>query len=210
MQGKCGHQNATKRFCSVQTRKLQAMTPVEDLEHITVGFYGADTPFTFPIPANIEIKRIADAVNASMYQWFQIGEAYRHLLNHFRHKGCTNNARIKIFGWSWGSIAAIKLSRSLGRSELRNHEIDVFAIDPVSTLRFPSAKVPSNVTYFWNRYETHGGPVLGPLRLHGRQLTSNAKSTEQKDLNPGPKDNGINHVQIVFEVAEELIRKLRQ
>jgi len=185
------------------------MSDVDISGLVTVGFYGADTRFTFPIPANIEMKRIADAVNAPIYRCFDLWPAREYLLKYLRNKGFRNDVRIKIFGWSWGSIAAIKLSRWLGRSELRNHEIDVFTIDPVSTLHLPSANVPSNVTYFWNRYETHGGPVLGPLRLHGRQLTSNAKSTEQKDLNPGPKDNGINHVQIVFEVADELIRKLR-
>ena|SRR5436190_2778194 len=186
------------------------MIEVDNSGLVTVGFYGADTRFTFPIPANIEMKRIADAVKAPIYRCFDLWPAREYLLKYLRNKGFTNNVRIKIFGWSWGSIAAIKLSRWLGRSKLRNHEIDVFTIDPVSTLRLPSANVPSNVTYFWNRYETHGGPVLGPLRLHGRHLTSNAKSTEQNDLNPGPKDNGINHVQIVFEVADELIRKLRQ
>jgi hypothetical protein len=177
---------------------------------LTLGFYGADMRLTFPIPANIEMKRIADAVNAPIYRCFDIWPAQEYLLNQFRSKECTNNLRIKIFGWSWGGIAAVKLSRWIGRSELRNHEIEVYTIDPVSTLRLPPINVLSNVNYFWNRYETHGGPVLGPLKLHGRCLSSNAKSSEQNDLNPGPKDNGINHVQIVFEVTDELIRKLKQ
>ena len=65
MQPKCGHEG-NKGSCfgptdpdflagiHVEKRK----NVLADLEHVIVGFYGADTRFTFPIPANLETPHI--------------------------------------------------------------------------------------------------------------------------------------------------------
>ena len=140
------------------------------------------------------------------YRSLDIWDPYQYLLNYFRSGkgGCNNNEPIKIFGHSWGGISAVKLSRWLGRSELRNHEIDVYTIDPVSLLRTRPISVPSAVTYFWNRYQTTGGPVLGPIALHGRWLPSQAKVSDQKEL------FGVDHLSIVGKVKAELEQKLKE
>ena len=185
---------------------------IDDLGLVIVGFYGADTWFTFPNDGNVQMKAIADAVGAPIYRSLDIMDPYQYLLKYFHStSGCSNNNEaIKIFGHSWGGISAVKLSRWVGRSELRNHEIDVYVIDPVSTLRLPPTSVPSSVTTFWNRYQTHGkGVTIAGRPVHGRSLTSHATSSDQKDLNPGPNDNGIDHWTIIGKVKDELIGKLR-
>lgn len=157
--------------------------------------------------ANPEIKEIAQEVGAvPPYRSLDIWDPYQYLLRYFSsgNGSCNNNEPIKIFGHSRSGISAVKLSRWLGRSKLRNHEIDVYTIDPVSKLRLPPISVPSSVKYFWNRYETTGGPVLGPIALHGRWLPSHAKVSDQKEL------FNTDHVQIVFDVEAELEQKLKQ
>jgi len=185
---------------------------------IIVAFYGADYWGSGENGgANPEIRRIAEEVRsagftvAGPYRSLDIWDPYQYLLSYFRNGdgSCNDDEPIKIFGHSWGATSAVKLSRWLGRSELRNHEIDVYTIDAVHILRLPPTSVPSSVTYFWNRYQTHGGPVLGHIALHGSALVSHAKlPPDQKDLNPGPLDNGIDHLVIVRTVKVELIEKL--
>jgi hypothetical protein len=180
---------------------------------IIIAFYGADYWGSGEgSGANPEILQIAKDVGAKLppYRSLDIWDPYQYLLNYFRNgPGKCSNEPIKIFGHSWGGISAVKLSRWLGRSELRNHEIDVYTIDPVRILRLPPTSVPSNVKYFWNRYQTHGGPVLGPIALHGRKLKSYAQTSDQQDLNPGPGDNKIDHITIVGVVRAELVGKLK-
>lgn len=178
---------------------------------VTVGFYGADTPFTFPNEGNIKMKAIADELGAPIYRSLAIYPAYDYLLRYFRSKSdCDNDEPIKIFGHSWGGISAVKLARWVGRSELRHHKVIVAVIDPVPTLRLPPTSVPSNVTYFWNRYQTHGRRVtiLG-VPVHGRSLTSYAQFSTQFDLNPGPTDNLIDHWTIIDTVRGEFIGILK-
>jgi hypothetical protein len=120
-----------------------------------------------------------------------------------------NNEPIKIFGHGWGAISAVKLSRWLGRSALRNHEIDVYTIDPVSLLRTRPISVSSSVNFFWNRYETKGGPVLGSLPLHGRQPPTRARHNDQKEVDYDSDGNVLNHVTIVWAVELQLVQLLQ-
>ena len=187
------------------------LNSVDPLGLVTVGFYGADTPFTFPNEGNVKMKEIANELGAPIYRSTAIYPAYEYLLKYFRNQpGCTNDEPIKIFRHSWGGISAVKLSRWIGRSELRNHKVVVAVIDPVRTLRLPPTSVPSNVASFWNRYQTHGnGVVILGRPVHGRSLTSYAQSSDQLDLNPGPEDNGIDHFSIIEVVKPDIIRVLR-
>jgi RHS repeat-associated protein len=182
---------------------------IDGLGLIIIAFYGADYWGSGENGgANPEIRQIAADVGAvGPYRSLDIWDPYQYLLNYFRNgPGRCGNEPIKIFGHSWGCISAVKLSRWLGRSELRNHEIDVYTIDPVSLLRTRPISVPSAVTYFWNRYQTTGGPVLGPIALHGRYLPSHAKNgdSDEKEL------FGVDHLSIVGKVKAELEQKLKQ
>jgi len=191
-----------------------AVNKTDPLGLVIIAFYGAEAWGSGGNGgANSEIRRIAEEAGAKLppYRSLDIWDPYQYLLNYFRNGqgACNNNEPIKIFGHSWGGISAVKLSRWLGRSELRNHEIDVYTIDPVRLLRLPPTSVPSNVKYFWNRYQTGGGAVLGPIALHGHALTSYAQISDQLNLNPGPSEHP-DHVDIVYVVANELIGKLKQ
>ncbi len=191
---------------------------IDDLGLVIVGFYGADTWWNFPNAANKQMKEIADAVGAGdhIYRSLDIMDPYQYLLKYFLAEPGTGDCNlnptepIKIFGYSWGGISAVKLSRWLGRSSLRNHEIDVYVIDPVAKLRLPPTSVPSCVTKFSSRYETHGNTVYHGIHIHGIPLKGNPKLLpDQVDVNPGPKDNGINHVNIVRIYKAGLIKVLK-
>lgn len=187
------------------------LNAIDPLGLVTVGFYGADTPFTFPNEGNIKMKSIADELGAPIYRSLAIYPAYDYLLRYFRAKSdCNNDEPIKIFGHSWGGISAVKLARWVGRSELRHHKVIVAVIDPVSTLRLPPTSVPSNVTYFWNRYQTAGNGVYIPGFgiIHGRALTSYAQFSDQVDLNPSDPD-GLHHFSIIDAVRGEVIELMK-
>jgi len=170
-----------------------------------VGFFGAVVWGTADSdPAIKKMRAIAGSIPAPIYRSLDIMDPYRYLLKHFK-AGASPNARIKIFGHSWGGISAVKLARWIGQSELRNHEIDVYTIDPVGKLRSTEQSVPSSVSYFWNRYQTHGnGVTILGKPVHGSSLTSHAQTSDQLDLNPGPGDNGIDHYSIIDQVESEL------
>jgi RHS repeat-associated protein len=129
-----------------------AVNQTDPLGLVIIAFYGADYWGSGENGgANPEIRQIAEDVGAKLppYRSLDIWDPYQYLLNYFRNgPGRCGNEPIKIFGHSWGGISAVKLSRWLGRSELRNHEIDVYTIDPVSLLRTRLISVPSAVTYF--------------------------------------------------------------
>ncbi|MEI6394028.1 MAG: RHS repeat-associated core domain-containing protein [Verrucomicrobiota bacterium] len=185
---------------------------IDGLGLVIVGFYGANAWFSGPNEGNVKMKEIADAVGAPIYRSLDIWDPYQYLLNYFRNGSgaCNTDEPIKIFGHSWGGISAVKLSRWVGRSALRNHETDVYVIDPVSKLRLPPTSVPSNVKYFWNRYQTAGEGVYipGVGAVHGRKLTSYAQSSDQVDLNPSDPA-GIDHFTIIDAVRDQLIQLLK-
>jgi len=175
-----------------------------------VGFFGADVWGSGDSnEGNQKMRAIANSIHAPIYRSLDIWDPYQYLLNHFK-AGSSPNQPIKIFGHSWGGISAVKLARWLGRSPLRNHEIDVYTIDPVSTLRFPPKSVPSCVSYFWNRYQTAGKGVYIPGygAVHGRELTSYAQFSDQLNLNPSDPQ-GLDHFSIIDAVQGELIQKLK-
>ena len=180
-----------------------ANSPPNNLDALglmTVGFLGAEAWGGNFDEGNVTVQEIATAVGAPPpYRSTDIMDAYNKVINHFQNCNCPTEV-IKISGYSWGGASAVKLSRWLGRSSLRNHEIDVYVVDPVVSGRGWGTSVPSTVTTFWNRYETAGQGVSIPVygTVHGQALTSHAKNpADQKDLNPGPADNGIDHFSII-------------
>lgn len=171
---------------------------------IIVGFYGADVWGSHDANgANPELAYIASTVRAPIYRSLDIWDPYQYVLRTAINS--PPDEPIKIFGHSWGGVSAVKLARWLGRSVARTHEIDVYTVDPVSLLRTRPISVPSSVTYFWNRYERTGGPVLGPIALHGRWLPSNAQNGDSDEH----QVYGVDHVSIVNAVAPELVQKLK-
>ena len=183
-----------------------SVNQIDGLGLVIVGFYGAEVWGSHWDQGNVGVKEIADAVGAPPpYRSLDIWDAYQYILS---HAGC--NDPIKIFGYSWGGISAAKLSRWVGRSALRNHEIDVYTIDPVATLRFPPTSVPSSVKYFWNRYQTGGnGVTILGHPVHGRRLTSYAQTSDQVNVNPSDPA-GLDHFSIVFAEKDALISLLKQ
>ena len=175
-----------------------------------VGFFGADVWGSGDSnEGNQKMRAIANSIHCPIYRSLDIWDPYQYLLSTV--SSSSPDEPIKIFGHSWGGISAVKLARWVGRSPLRNHEIDVYTIDPVSTLRFPPTSVPSCVSYFWNRYETHGnGVTILGHPVHGTSLTSYAQTSDQLDLNPGSGDNGIDHFSIIDQVEPELMEMLKK
>jgi len=183
---------------------------------ITVGFYGADTWFTFPNEGNQKMMQIGKDVGAArMFHSLSHRRALHFLLSRLDTNGdgkydeCDEAEPIKIFGHSWGAISAAKLAGEIMSSpKFRKKDVAVLAvIDPVATLRLPPTSVPSNVVRFWNRYQTHGQRVVILGRaVHGRRLVCYAQSgcDDQIDLNPGPGDNRIDHWSIIDVVRSDL------
>jgi RHS repeat-associated protein len=185
----------------------------DSLGLITVGFYGADTWFTFPNAGNVKMQEIASRLHAPLFDSLGVGYAYRYLLANAK---CGED--IKIFGWSWGGVSAVKLARWIkDSSQFSNHSVSVVAVvDPVSKLRFPPWSVPDNVRYFWNRYETRGTGVR-PINFHGGVLFSNAAVSDEADLNRDGSQTvlyfgrlvNVNHVTILWKVENDLVNLLK-
>lgn len=106
-------------------------------------------------------------------------------------------------------------NRIKNSSELKKKGVGLAAvIDPVTTFRFGNHVVPSNVYRFWNRYQRNGDNVL-PLGLpnHGKQLAIADPSktiADQRQLDPNGRDPRIDHVSIVFIVANDFLAQFFQ
>lgn len=189
----------------------------EPADEITIGFYGADTPATFPNLGNRDMMGLGKALAAPMFRSLSTGSAFRYLeerTKQMREKQPDAKPIVRIFGHSWGAISALKLAWKIrSSSEIAGWEVALLAvIDPVSTLRLPPTSVPGNVRRFWNRYQTHGrGVTIMKQPVFGRRLECEARSgcEDQKDLNPGPGDNLIDHWTIIEEVKTEFFGLFR-
>jgi hypothetical protein len=171
-----------------------ATTPVKP---IIVGFYGADTPFTFPngfrypdgSPAgggNQTMMRIGNTLlgegfQAKTFTSLAWESAYQWLLSNLDLNGDgkydpsdgDEQRPIEIYGHSWGGITALQLAQNINTSaSFVDKDISVVAtIDPVTILRFTSGWVPGNVNFFWNRYQTDNTDIniLGLIAPRGKE-----------------------------------------
>jgi len=194
---------------------------------ITIGFYGADTWFTFPNEGNKKMMQIGQEVGAAkMFRSLSHRAAFRFLLSQLDTNGdgkydeCDKEEPIKIFGHSWGAISAVKLAREIYFSpKFKRKDIQIVAvIDPVKILRLPPFGVPNNVKTFQNWYQTKGTGVR-PFNFHGRLLPVAAGvNANQVDLNPDGSSTTtlydgtpeiINHITIIWEVEPSLVQMLK-
>ena len=180
---------------------------------ITIGFYGADTPTTFPNLGNRDMMGLGKALGAPMFRSLSTGSAFKYLEEQTKRLRSDQPDRkpiIRIFGHSWGAISAVQLAWKIkSRPDIADREVALLAvIDPVSIFRLPPTSVPGNVGRFWNRYQTHGrGVTIMKQPVFGRRLKCEMPMgcEDQKDLNPGPSDNLIDHWTIIEKVKAEFL-----
>jgi RHS repeat-associated protein len=139
------------------------------LNTIRVGFYGAGPRNLF---GNQVVSRIGAAVGADMYEQNDSTAAVAKVLREISRSG-TDQDRVRVFGYSWGGIAAIGFAQQLseagfirtggspkwpvGINLCASVKIDlVLTIDPVQWLD-PAGGVPKNVKSFVNYYQMRGG-----------------------------------------------------
>jgi len=182
---------------------------------VTIGFYGFEVWWPGKNQGNQYIHdTIAPRLGAKMFRSASDAAAERWLLQTLdKNKdgiydpNCGDDRdSIKIFGWSWGGPSAVQLAQRIKRNErFRENQIAVvFAIDPVTTAR-GNATVPSNVSRFYNAYQTKGQHARP--NLHGHRLSVDPGVwASQVDVNPDGRNTvvidgyrySVNHVTIVW------------
>jgi len=200
------------------------------LGQITIGFYGAKSTTGI---GNSKLSEINAMVGGErLFGSRSDGEAFDYLLKKLDEEKGNGDGYygdgdpeedIKIYGWSWGGITAIKLARKIKESKrfCRKAVKVLYTIDPDEFL-YANPTVPDNVISFINRYQTKGTGGE-PLDSHGerRNCEAGVGCENQKDLNetgderttkypgPGSRQEIINHHTIFFEIADEVIGKLK-
>ncbi len=208
-------------------------SPVEAVDLyglITIGFYGWDGWMPGKNDGNKAIEQINKVIADAepLFESASVSAAFKHLLKKLdsnkdgKYDFQDTQQEIRIYGWSWGGVSAVQLAEKINESpkfDCAAKQIKVVAvIDPVDTLR-TTPKVPSNVTKFWNKYQTKGPGV--PLKLHGKKIQTAPKVTsDQTDLNSTGtatttkfSSNGtpvtIDHITIIWEVGADLLLELK-
>ncbi len=93
------------------------------------------------------------------------------------------NARLVLFGWSWGGASSVKLARDLDKRGIKVHTL--FLIDPVTLGRWLSNDIPENVENFFNYYQT-------AYMFKGERFrTDEGTSSVQKNLNVNKGENRV-------------------
>ena len=217
-----------------------ANTPINAADHlglVIVGFYGADISYRWPNWGNQLLEEISGIMEVyekvlrptspwrtyPLYHSRADRQAFFDLLRYldtdkdgYYTPPCDNEETIKIFGWSWGGASAVELANRINDSDkFKKKNVGLVAvIDPVTAFRTGKHTVPGNVYRFWNRYQRNGRNVL-PLGLpnHGNQLMiadPGKTIANQRQLDPGGRIEGVDHVSIVGLVAYDFLAEFFQ
>lgn len=172
------------------------------------------------------------AVGGVLYSSKADEEAFRHLLGVLdsnrdgEYDGEDPEVDIKIYGWSWGGITAVKLARTIKESKkfsiCRKTVKVVAVIDPDTFGYATNSNVPDNVKAFYNWYQTNGTGGK-PLNSHGEYLhiddPGKTTSNFQIDYNvTGDRETFkypklvpaiISHHTLIWEVYSDVVASLR-
>jgi pimeloyl-ACP methyl ester carboxylesterase len=138
---------------------------------IVIGFVGGFVSPNDAVHSEVELanrlrREYPSGVYVQIFDNRHVGEAFKKIaeLLDTRHTGKLTddekqNARIIIYGHSWGGSAAIKLARQLGAAGIP--VLLTVQIDSVAKFHEDDSIIPSNVEAAANFYQPYG-------RLHGR------------------------------------------
>ena len=156
---------------SMGARPARAGSDSASAPAMVIGFVGGFVSPSDPVHSEVELAtRLRHAYASGVYvQVFDnrhIGEAYKKIaeLLDTSHTGKLTddekkNARIILYGHSWGGSATIKLARQLGAAGIS--VLLTVQIDSVAKFHEDDSVIPSNVEAAANFYQPYG-------RLHGR------------------------------------------
>lgn len=230
-------------YAFVMNTPLNAIDP---FGLVIVGFYGADFSYKWPNDGNLKLESISAQLASfdtvlrpakihgfppprpyPLYPSRADGEAFDDLLRYLDtnkdgdyNPPCDNKEPIKIFGWSWGGASAVELANRIkNSSKFKDKDIKVVvAIDPVTILRPSSHRVPNNVFFFANFYQSAGDTSYGGP-FHGVALPSNAKASWWWDANHNGTQMvfvpeygvnlSVNHTFIIWRVQDYVVDLLK-
>jgi pimeloyl-ACP methyl ester carboxylesterase len=156
---------------SLGTQLVHAASDSESTPAIVIGFVGGFVSPKDPVHSEVELANrlrhdYASGVYVQVFDNRHVDEAYKKIVELLdsRHAGKLTddekkNARIVIYGHSWGGSAAIKLARRLGEAGIP--VLVTVQVDSVAKFHEDDSIIPSNVRAAANFYQPYG-------RLHGR------------------------------------------
>jgi hypothetical protein len=156
---------------SFEAQPARAASDSESAPAIVIGFVGGFVSPNDAVHSEVELanrlrREYPSGVYVQVFDNRHVGEACKKIaeLLDTRHSGKMTdeqkkNARIVIYGHSWGGSAAVKLARQLGAAGIP--VLLTIQIDSVAKFHEDDSIIPSNVQAAANFYQPYG-------RLHGR------------------------------------------
>ncbi len=136
------------------------------VENIVIGFLGGFVNQENPVHAEVQLavrlrKAYPSGVDVETFEDRHVAEARRKILallsgssNTAPNAAAKQNARIVLYGHSWGGAATLELARELQRDGIP--VALTIQVDSVSRYGDNDSLIPSNVLRAANFYQTHG------------------------------------------------------
>jgi pimeloyl-ACP methyl ester carboxylesterase len=156
---------------SLGAQLAQGVSDSASAPAIVIGFVGGFVSPNDPVHREVELanrlrREYPSGVYVQVFDNRHAEEAYKKIVELLdtRHTGKLTddekkNARIVIYGHSWGGSAAIRLARQLGAADIP--VLLTVQVDSVAKFHEDDSIIPSNVEEAANFYQPYG-------RLHGR------------------------------------------
>ncbi|HXN20232.1 MAG TPA: alpha/beta hydrolase [Candidatus Binatus sp.] len=156
---------------SFEAQLAHAASDSESAPAIVIAFVGGFVSPNDAVHSEVELanrlrREYPSGVYVQVFDNRHVGEASKKIVELLdtRHSGKLTddqkkNARIIIYGHSWGGSAAVKLARQLGAAGIP--VLLTIQIDSVAKFHEDDSLIPSNVEAAANFYQPYG-------RLHGR------------------------------------------
>ena len=145
-------------------------------------------------------------MDVETFESYHRGKARRRILNLLdtNHDGTLSaeekrNARIIIYGHSWGGSEAIALARELGRDGIPCSS--TVQVDSISRIHHNDRVIPANVVQAANFYQTNG-------LLHGQSEIRAADPTRTRIIGNFRSDYSASHLQLrTVSLVRPLLRE---
>jgi pimeloyl-ACP methyl ester carboxylesterase len=156
---------------SLGAQLVHAASDSESAPAIVIGFVGGFVSPNDAVHSEVELANrlrhdYPSGVYVQVFDNRHVDEAYKKIVKLLdrNHSGKLmddekKNARIIVYGHSWGGSAAVKLARQLGAARIP--VLLTIQIDSVAKFHEDDSIIPSNVKAAANFYQPYG-------RLHGR------------------------------------------
>jgi hypothetical protein len=133
---------------------------------IVIGFLGGYVKRDNPVHAEVQLavrlrKTYSTAVHVETFESRHVDEAHQKILDDLSGKDHgaptaeeKRNARIALYGHSWGAASAIELARELQKDGIP--VLLTIQVDSIAKFRENDTTIPANVAQAANFYQSHG------------------------------------------------------